>query len=317
MISSERLVERVRQGHIPSIGRLITLLESRSDGAVELLPELYEAGGRARLIGVTGSPGSGKSTLVSALARELRSRDQTVGVVAVDPSSSLTGGSILGDRIRMQEHALDPGIFVRSMSSRGALGGVSRATVDAVTVLDASGRDVVIVETVGAGQDEVEIMRTVHTTAVVSVPGMGDDIQAIKAGLLEIADLHVVNKGDRPETNRTVLELKGMLALARRPAADQWDVPVLTTVATDGTGIPELVDALESHRAWLERSGELQRRERQAAAARLTTLAQELLLEELEQPAAGLAFEAAVEEVYHRRTDPRTAARQLIRAVAT
>ena len=235
----------------------------------------------------------------------------------MDPSSSVTGGAILGDRIRMTEHALDPGIFVRSMSTRGTLGGLSRATVDAVTVLDASGRDVVIIETVGVGQDEVDVVQAAHTVAVVTVPGMGDDIQAIKAGLLEVADLHVVNKADRPETDRTVMELRGMLSLAGPPASEaDWTPPILCTVASDARGVPELVDALEAHRAWLRSSGELERRERRAATARLTAVAQDLLLEELGEPAAGDAFERAVEDVHRRRTDPRSAAHELIRVAA-
>ena len=209
---------------MPSIARLISRLESRGREGDAILQRLHAEGGEAHVIGITGAAGSGKSTLVTALARELRKRDKTVGIVAVDPSSSITGGSILGDRIRMQEHALDPGVFMRSMSTRGSLGGLSRATIDAVTVLDAAGRDVVIIETVGVGQDEVDVVQAAHTVAVVSVPGMGDDIQAIKAGLLEVADLHVVNKADRPDTDRTIAELRNMLSLV--PAGD-WELPIL------------------------------------------------------------------------------------------
>src|SRR5215217_3746892 len=251
--SDEELVERAIDGHVPSIARLISRLENRGGPEGDaILKRLHAEGGRAHVIGITGAAGSGKSTLVTALARELRARDKTVGIVAVDPSSSITGGSILGDRIRMQEHTLDPGVFVRSMSTRGSLGGLSRATIDAVTVLDASGRDVVIIETVGVGQDEVDVVQAAHTVAVVSVPGMGDDIQAIKAGLLEIADLHVVNKADRPDTDRTVAELRTMLGLV--PAGD-WELPILPTDARDGTGIAELVDAFDAHREWLADSG--------------------------------------------------------------
>jgi LAO/AO transport system kinase len=313
MRSDEELVERALDGHVPSVSRLISRLESRGREGDPILRRLHAEGGGAHVIGVTGAAGSGKSTLVTALARELRKREKTVGIVAVDPSSSISGGSILGDRIRMQEHALDPGVFVRSMSTRGSLGGLSRATIDAVTVLDASGRDVVIIETVGVGQDEVDVVQAAHSVAVVSVPGMGDDIQAIKAGLLEVADLHVVNKADRPETDRTIAELKNMLSLV--PAAD-WDPPILSTVARDGSGVAELADAFERHRAWLGDSGELERRERRSAAARVAAVAQDLLLEELESPSSGDAFERAVEDVQSRRTDPRTAARELIRVAA-
>src|SRR5919106_417423 len=251
MPSDDQLVERALEGHVPSVGRLISRLERRGPDGDELLGRLHARGGRAHVLGITGAAGSGKSTLVSSLARELRARDRTVGIVAVDPSSSLTGGAILGDRIRMEEHALDPGIFVRSMSTRGSLGGLSRATIDAVTVLDAAGRDVVIIETVGVGQDEVDVVQAAHTVAVVSVPGMGDDIQAIKAGLLEIADLHVVNKADRPDSDRTIKELRGMLGLMGPPVEGAWEIPILPTVAHGGQGVPELVDAIDAHRAWL------------------------------------------------------------------
>jgi len=316
MRSDEELIERALDGHVPSVARLISRLESRGREGDAILQRLHAEGGQAHVIGITGAAGSGKSTLVTALARELRAREKTVGIVAVDPSSSITGGSILGDRIRMQEHTLDPGVFVRSMSTRGSLGGLSRATIDAVTVLDASGRDVVIIETVGVGQDEVDVVQAAHTVAVVSVPGMGDDIQAIKAGLLEVADLHVVNKADRPDTDRTISELRNMLSLLGPPKAGGWELPILPTVAHDGTGVAELADAFDAHRAWLADSGELARRERRSAAARVAAVAQDLLLEELESPSSGDAFERAVEDVQCRRTDPRTAARELIRVAA-
>jgi LAO/AO transport system kinase len=298
------------------MGQLISELEAGTRSARDVLPALYGAGGRAHVIGVTGPAGSGKSTLVAAFATELRGRGRTVGIVAVDPSSSISGGAILGDRIRMQQHTLDPGIFMRSMSTRGRLGGISRATFDAVAVLDAAGCDCVIVETVGVGQAEVEIVRIAHTTLVVSVPGLGDDIQAIKAGLLEIADLHVVNKADRPDANRTVAELLGMLALASPGAEGGWAPPVLTTNALDGTGVPELADTVERHMDHLRRSGELADRERVIAAARIQSIIDHLVAQRLRDPAAGAGFDGFVRDVAARRLDPHSAALELIRSVA-
>jgi LAO/AO transport system kinase len=313
----EQLVQCARDGDVAAIAQLITLVESAPGEVEAVLPELYGAGGRAHVVGITGSPGSGKSTLVNALVAEERRRGRTIAVVAVDPSSSFTGGAILGDRIRMQEHALDRGVFVRSMSSRGALGGLSRAAVDAVAVLDASGFDVVVVETVGAGQSEIEIVRTAQTIVLVSVPGMGDDIQTIKAGVMEIADVHAVNKADRAETHKTVRELRGMLRLGPDHDDRGWRTPIVETVAPEGRGVGELVDAIEAHRAWLESSGELAERERTAARVRLTALAKELLMQQLSEPAGGAVLEQAVDDVSSRRLDPRTAARDLIRELVT
>jgi GTPase len=306
------LLARAREGHVPSMSQLISALESRSADSESILPALYAAAGHATIIGVTGAPGSGKSTLVGALAGELRAREKTVGIVAVDPSSSLSGGSILGDRIRMQQHTLDPGMFVRSMSTRGWLGGVSRATFDAVTVLDAAGWNWVIVETVGVGQADVEIVRIAHSTIVVSVPGMGDDIQAIKAGLLEVADLHVVNKADRPDSDKVVTELLAMLTLGDLPDETGWAIPVLPTEALTGGGVPELADKLEQHASWLRDSGELERRERFAAAARIRSIAKELVVAHTEDPSARERFDELVTEVAARRSDPHSAAHALI-----
>ena len=204
-----------------------------ADYVAEQVAELYSLGGHARIVGITGPPGAGKSTLLTCAA-SWRTRDDTVGIVAIDPSSPFSGGSILGDRIRMSELYHDPDVYIRSMATRGALGGLTRATADAVAVLDAAGKDVVLVETVGVGQDEVDIVRACHTTVVVSAPGMGDDVQAVKAGILEIADIHVVNKADRPEANRTIRELKTMLEDAGQLSTGGWNVPVLATVAEDG-----------------------------------------------------------------------------------
>jgi LAO/AO transport system kinase len=306
------LLERAQAGSVTAVAQLITALEAQTEVGRALRGEVHAAGGRAHVIGVTGAPGSGKSTLVGTLAKELRARKKTVAIVAVDPSSSISGGAILGDRIRMLEHTLDPGIFVRSMSSRGWLGGVSRATVDAVATLDATGWDVVIVETVGVGQAEVEIVQIAHTTVVVSVPGLGDGIQAIKAGLLEVADLHVVNKADRADANKTVAELLAMLTLAGPPGADAWALPVLATIGTDGTGVPELADELAQHLTWLRGSGEIDRRERSAAIARIRAIARDLVVDRMYAPAQGALFDEAVDAVVARRLDPHTAAARLL-----
>jgi LAO/AO transport system kinase len=312
-MASRTLLERARSGHVPSIAQLISGLEERRPGSDEVRRAVYSAGGHAHVVGITGSPGVGKSSLVNGLLTELRRRGLSVAVVAVDPSSSRSGGAILGDRIRMQGHALDPGVFVRSMSTRGRLGGVSRATIDAVAVLDAAGRDVVVVETIGVGQDELEIVQIAHTTVIVSVPGLGDDIQAIKAGLLEVADVHVVNKADQPGANRTAAELARMLMLAPEEPIG-WKIPILRTVALDGEGILQLADTLAQHREWLCSSGELKRRERVTAAVRLRALAKELLLERIADPTSEGRFEELVDAVAARRLDPISAARMLVDA---
>lgn len=282
----------------------------------EIIADLHARGGRARVIGVTGAAGSGKSTLVGALISELRARERTVGVVAVDPSSSLSGGAILGDRIRMQDHALDSGVFVRSMSTRGWLGGIARATVDAVSVLDAAGWDDVIVETVGVGQAEVEIVQIAQTTVVVSVPGLGDDVQAIKAGLLEVADVHVVNKADRPDANRTIAELKYMLSLGDEGSDNGWSVPVLATASLAREGISELADALDEHSAWIQCSQEAEARQRRMAAARIRAILRDAVLARLDDPAHSAAYDALLDDVVARRMDPHRAAGALIERFA-
>jgi LAO/AO transport system kinase len=255
--------------------------------------------------------------MVAAITRELRAQQKTVGVVAVDPTSPYSGGAILGDRIRMNAHSGDGGVFIRSMATRGALGGLARAASDAVAVLDAAGRDWVIIETVGVGQDEVDIARASHVTLVVSVPGLGDDIQAIKAGLLEIADIHVVNKADREGAARTAMELKTMLNLAGPTPKEGWKPPVLLTVADKGEGVHELVEAVLRFHGWQRSSGLLEEREREMAAARLRAIATRILLDHLEHPEAAADFGAAVERVRTRQIDPFSAARELMGGVAT
>lgn len=309
---TQSIIERVRSGHVPSIARMITRVESGADGADEQAAELYTAGGHAHIVGITGAPGAGKSTLLTSLVRELRARDNTIGIVAIDPSSPFSGGSILGDRIRMSELYHDPGVYIRSMATRGALGGLTRATTDAVAVLDAAGKDIILVETVGVGQDEVDIIRACHTTVVVSAPGMGDDVQAVKAGILEIADIHVVNKADRPEANKTIRDLKMMLKDTMQASVSGWNIPVLAASAEDGQGIDELVDTLERHHDHLVTSGEIEQRERDMAAHRLKTIIQNVALERIEDPSIGPDFDAAVEDVRLRKRAPFNVALGLI-----
>ena len=309
------MVERVLSGDRRALARLVTLIENEAPEAREYLAALYPQTGRAQIIGVTGSPGAGKSTLVTQICRELRQRDLRVGVVAVDPSSPFTGGAILGDRIRMQELSGDPNVFIRSMASRGSLGGLAASTRDVVRALDAAGYQVVIIETVGAGQAEVEIVRAAHTVLVVTVPGMGDDIQALKAGILEIADIFVVNKADRPGADQAVAELKMLLGLAwKRPRESHpWHIPILKTSATQGEGIGELVEAILKHRVFLSESGQLaQRSQRQAQGEVLALLQHELLLR-LQASVGDGEWQQFLDAVVERRASPYEVAEQLAR----
>ena len=255
MISSshiEELATRVRGGNLRALARAISIVEDRTTESTELLKALFPFSGNAVLLGLTGSPGAGKSTLVDQIAREYRKQQKTIGIIAVDPTSPFSGGAILGDRIRMQSHHADPGIYIRSMATRGSLGGLASTTADVATVLDASGRDLVMIETVGVGQDEVDIVTLADVTVVVLVPGMGDDVQTIKAGIMEIADVFVINKADREGAERVEREIRAMQSLAVRK--DKWTPPIVKTVASDGTGVPEVLAAIESYRAHLSKS---------------------------------------------------------------
>ncbi|MBI3977758.1 MAG: methylmalonyl Co-A mutase-associated GTPase MeaB [Chloroflexi bacterium] len=306
------IVDRIRSGDRRALARLISRIENGAPEARDALIELYRHTGRAWIIGLTGAPGTGKSTLARALALEERRRGRTVGVIAVDPTSPFTGGAVLGDRVRMQDLTGDPGVFVRSMATRGAMGGLAPTTIGVAEVLDAAGFDVILVETVGVGQDEVDIARAAHTTVVVQVPGLGDDIQAIKAGLLEIADIYVVNKADREGADRLVSELAAMLSLApdrgRRP-------PILRTVARDEMGIAELADAVEAHRRQLERTGRLVEELGKRIRQEILMLAESDLAARLHRRVGNGRLDGLVADVAARRLDPYTAARLLAEEV--
>ena len=311
-VSSMDLLDRMRAGDMVAMGRLISRAEAGVDEARGALAVIYKSTGKAHIVGITGVPGSGKSTLVSRLVRAIRTDGRRVGVIAIDPSSPFSGGSILGDRIRMTDLVLDPGVFIRSMATRGATGGLAGATLAAADILDAGGFDVIIIETVGVGQDEVEIARASHTTVVVSAPGLGDDIQAIKAGILEIADIHVVSKCDRPDANRTIADLKNMLslsaALTEKPA---WQVPVVATSAQTGQGVVELLEAIDRHRAVTIASALGAARLRHIAEYRALKTAEDLLRRRF-AATRNAQLAQIVEQISTRALDPFSAAEKLL-----
>ncbi|MFB6134248.1 MAG: methylmalonyl Co-A mutase-associated GTPase MeaB, partial [Halanaeroarchaeum sp.] len=302
--SRPALVSELLDGDHAALAKTITAIENRQAGYRDLVSALHRHTGNAEVIGITGSPGAGKSTLVDKLAEYYREEGLTVGVIAVDPSSPFSGGAVLGDRIRMGATAGDMDVFFRSMSARGNLGGLSTATADAVTALDAFGKDVVIVETVGAGQNEVEVVKTADTVAVLVPPSSGDDVQMLKAGILEIADVFVVNKADLQGADRTVQELRSMLDM-RTTAEDDWTPEIVETVATDGTGLSELIAVFEEHEDWLERTGRKRERRRKRYASEIRTLlrddAADLIEREIE--AAG-GMDRMVDAVESGETDP-------------
>jgi LAO/AO transport system kinase len=296
-------VEEIRAGNLRALSRAITAVENRTADSHELLKALFAHSGRARVVGLTGSPGAGKSTLVDALAGEYRRRQKTVGIIAIDPTSPYTGGAILGDRIRMQSHTGDNGTFIRSMATRGALGGLSSTTADVATVMDAAGRDLVLIETVGVGQDEVNIVRLADITLVILVPGMGDDVQSIKAGIMEIADIFVINKSDRDGADRVEREIKAMQSLSQRH--DSWTPPVVKTVASTGAGVLELAAAIDQYEEFLKTS-ELGRERR---VANWRNRLREMLRDEvLRQIVSGAFTDEAVsryaEQVASHQRDP-------------
>lgn len=311
-VPSLDLVPRIAAGNVGAIARLISRSESGMPEARPALAEIYRRAGRAHIIGITGVPGSGKSTLVARFAQMLRARGSKVGIVAVDPSSPFSGGSILGDRVRMNELGMDPGVYIRSMATRGATGGMARAALDAVDVLDVGGFDTVIIETVGVGQDEVEIARASHTTVVVSAPGLGDEIQAIKAGILEIADIHVVSKCDRSDANRTITDLKAMLTLGTLTfGMGVWRIPVVGLSSLSGEGFEELIDKIAAHRRIALKTEAGLVRQGRIARFRLEKTAENMLLERFAERAARLAPSLA-ERLRRRDGDPYSLASELL-----
>lgn len=304
------LVARLLAGDRRAVARLITLIENDGPEAQVALAALYPYTGRAHVVGITGAPGTGKSTLVNELTQELRRQGRSVGIIAVDPTSPFTGGAILGDRIRMQELTADPGVFIRSMATRGSLGGLARATGDAIKVLDAFGKDVILVETVGVGQDEVEIAKAAQTTVVVETPGLGDDVQMLKAGVLEIADVLVVNKADLDGADRLVMALETMQSLNSHPR--DWQPPVVQTVALRGSGIPELWAAIEQHRAYRSTSRNRQVHEQARAQEEIEAILRHELTARLLARLAPGELSTLAAQVAQRELDPYTAAQRLL-----
>jgi LAO/AO transport system kinase len=314
-LSSLQLAERVCAGDRRAIARMLSRAEAGSDEAREALDVIYRRAGSAHVVGITGVPGSGKSTLVAKLAAAVLKSGRKIGIIAVDPSSPFSGGSILGDRIRMGEVSGDPSVFVRSMATRGALGGLARGTLEAVDILDAAGYDMIFIETVGVGQDEVDVVRAAHTTVVVSAPGLGDDIQAIKAGILEIADVHAVSKGDKPEADKTVSDLKSMLGLGLPAAGVRRAVPVVKICSPREEGIGELLAAIDAHRDYLVSSGEYEQRRQAIRERRMLKAAEHVLHEEFERHREG-RMAGLLAELASASISPRTAARKLLAHLA-
>ncbi len=308
------LIQSLRSGDPRSLARAISIVENRLPGWAELLKALFPQTGHARILGLTGAPGAGKSTLVDQLAKHYRKENRTVGIIAVDPTSPYTGGAILGDRIRMQDHFSDPGIYIRSMATRGSLGGLARTTADVATVMDASGRDLIMIETVGVGQDEVDIVRLADVTVVILVPGMGDDVQSIKAGIMEIADIFVINKSDREGAERVEREIRALQSLAIR--SDHWTPSIVKTVASDGTGIGELVAAIAEYEAYLQKENLVLQHSIENWQERLIEMLRDSLLERARDQMQDGRLAAYAAEVAGHKRDPYTLVEEIVSKIA-
>jgi LAO/AO transport system kinase len=312
---SQPTIEQLRAGDVRSLARAISTVENRTHGWTDLLKALFPHSGHARIIGLTGPPGAGKSTLVDQLARYYRKQNRTVGIIAVDPTSPYTGGAILGDRIRMQEHFSDPGIYIRSMATRGSLGGLARTTADVATVLDAAGRDLIMIETVGVGQDEVDIVRLADITVVILVPGMGDDVQTIKAGIMEIADIFVINKSDRDGAERVEREIRALQSLAVR--GDNWTPPIVKTVASDGRGIEELAAAIRGYEDYLQRENLILQKKTQNWQERLLEMLRDTLLERAREHLGNGALAGYAVEIAGHKRDPYELVEEIVARIET
>ena len=311
MSKTEEIAQRVLAGDRRSIARAITMIENNIAEAPKLIAQIYPHTGKAHIIGLTGPGGSGKSTLIEKIVREYRRKGKTVGVVAVDPTSPFTGGAFLGDRIRMQELSTDEGVFIRSMATRNYPGGIAKATKDAVKILDAAGKDVVIVETVGAGQSEVEIIKVAQTIVVIHAPGLGDEIQAIKAGLMEIADVFVINKADRENADKAVMDIQAMLQLNNKEKA--WKTPILKTVALTGEGVPQLIEKLEEHRQFLIKEIEHKKSLLRAEAELVEAIKEKVSTSIIEELRKEGTFEELLHQILERKIDSISAAEKLLR----
>ncbi len=308
--SDSILVSALRRGEARAVSRAISVVENHAPGWIHLLQELFPYTGKSLTIGLTGSPGAGKSTLVDQLARLYRKEDHKIGIIAVDPTSPYTGGAILGDRIRMQDHFSDPGIYIRSMATRGALGGLARATADVSLVLDASGRDIVMIETVGVGQDEVDIVRVADITVVILVPGMGDDVQTIKAGIMEIADIFAINKSDHEGSERVEKEIRALQSLAARK--DGWVPPVVKTVATTAAGLEELAETIGKYQEFLLSKDLLRKRRAENWETRLVEMLRDTLLEKARTQLSAEKLSGLASEIAEHKRDPYSVVEEIV-----